>query len=167
MNNKEEFEKLWDNVVKKVFNIFFEWYSEINLYHYIGYILCLGKASIIELYKNWLSHDKFSFLKDYLFIKIKEECLSNCQDINKDYDINKKKNEAEPILLLYNIQTIVNKNRIMKENEKYLLGVFYKFPFHLYKKENWNIEHIDSNTENDLDDVNSQKSLGAFYLYLP
>lgn len=46
----------------------------------------------------------------------------------------------------------------MKENEKYLLGVFYKFPFHLYKKENWNIEHIDSNTENDLDDVNSQKA---------
>lgn len=157
-NKKEEFEKLWDNVVKKVFNIFYEWYSDINLYHYIGYVLYLGKATLSDLYKEWNSHDKWGFLKDYLFKTIREKCLSSCHDINKDYDINKKKNEAEPLLLLHNIQTIVNQNRVMESNEKYHLGVFYKFPFHLYKKENWNIEHIDSNTENDLSDASSQKA---------
>ena len=42
------------------------------------------------------------------------------------------------------------------KNEDYKLGVFYKFPFHLYKRENWDVEHINSNTTNDEDDADTQ-----------
>ena len=42
------------------------------------------------------------------------------------------------------------------KNNKYELGSFYKFPFHLYKKESWDVEHINSVTENDLDTPESE-----------
>ena len=35
--------------------------------------------------------------------------------------------------------------------------MFYKFPFHLYKKEKWDVEHIDSNTTNELEKEKDQK----------
>jgi hypothetical protein len=59
--------------------------------------------------------------------------------------------------LLHNIQTVINQNKTLKESEKYKLPVFYKFPFHLFKKETWDVEHIDSHTENTLVDENDQK----------
>ena len=44
-------------------------------------------------------------------------------------------------------------------------GIFYKFPFHLYKSEGWDVEHIDSNTENGLNDIPSQREwlLNAYF----
>ena len=42
-------------------------------------------------------------------------------------------------------------------NETYKLGVFYKFPFHLYKLESWDVEHINSNTTNEEEDADTQK----------
>ena len=37
------------------------------------------------------------------------------------------------------------------------MGTFYKFPFHLYKLENWDVEHINSNTTNPEEDDESQR----------
>ena len=65
-----------------------------------------------------------------------------------------EKTACKHILLLHNIQTVINQANI--SNEKYQKSVFYKFPFHLYKTEGWDVEHIDSNTENDLSDKDSQ-----------
>ena len=62
------------------------------------------------------------------------------------------KGKCKPILLFHNIQTIINQNNNSLENEDYQLGVFYKFPFHLYKLESWDVEHINSNTTNPGDD---------------
>jgi hypothetical protein len=75
------------------------------------------------------------------------------------------KTNCRPILLLHNIQTIINQNKVLSQNEKYMAGVFYKFPFHLYKSEGWDIEHIDSNTENRLNDIRSQREwlLNAYF----
>ena len=67
------------------------------------------------------------------------------------------KEKCKPILLFQNIQTIINQNKNNLSNEDYKLGVFYKFPFHLYKLENWDVEHINSNTTNDEEDADTQK----------
>ena len=67
------------------------------------------------------------------------------------------KTTCKPLLLLHNIQTVVNQNKNNLNNEDYKLGVFYKFPFHLYKRENWDVEHINSNTTNDEEDADTQK----------
>ena len=68
-------------------------------------------------------------------------------------------------MLLYNIQTILEQNYKLKSDDKYKLPLFYKFPFHLFKKESeskkrcgWEIEHIASNAG----DLNDEKNLNIY-----
>ena len=61
------------------------------------------------------------------------------------------------MLLLHNIQTVIYQNKEFESKKEYGLPVFYKFPFHLYKKEKWDVEHIDSNTTNNLEKEKDQK----------
>lgn len=75
------------------------------------------------------------------------------------------KGRCKPILLFHNIQTIINQNKTKEDNEKYQIGVFYKFPFHLYKIENWDVEHINSNTTNPEEGEDTQKEW-LFNIYL-
>ena len=56
-----------------------------------------------------------------------------------------------------NILTVIDQNAVMEKNEQYRQGMFYKFPFHLFKKEKWDIEHIDSATHNELENRKAQE----------
>lgn len=67
------------------------------------------------------------------------------------------KTKCRPILLFHNIQTVINQNHTQLHNNKYHAGTFYKFPFHLYKREKWDVEHINSNTENPEDNNETRK----------
>jgi len=62
------------------------------------------------------------------------------------------KTKCRPILLLHNILSIIKQNKIIESADKFKKPVFYKFPFHLLKRDKWDVEHIDSNTTNDLHD---------------
>lgn len=143
--------------IKSYFQTFKEWYDNIELYHYIGFLIHQGEK-LDELYKKWNNENsKEDFiiqLKDIIKNKIRK-----CNDLNKQYEIDKgpAKTTCKPLLLLHNIQTIVNQNKQLKSKEEYKLPVFYKFPFHLFKKERWDVEHIDSNTTNGLENEKDQK----------
>lgn len=143
--------------IKSYFQTFKEWYDDIELYHYIGFLIHQGEK-LDELYKKWNNENsKENFiiqLKDIIKNKIRK-----CNDLNKQYEIDKgpAKTTCKPLLLLHNIQTIVNQNKQLKSKEEYKLPVFYKFPFHLFKKERWDVEHIDSNTTNGLENEKDQK----------
>ncbi len=73
-----------------------------------------------------------------------------------------KKRDSIPLLLLHNIQTLIIQNRNAQKH--YKLGVFSKFPFHLYNRVKWEVEHIDSNTTNELTDKKSREEY-LFNLY--
>ena len=168
--------------VKKCFQIFQEWYNDLELYHYVGYLIEQGETvdSLIKIWENRDDKTKDSVInetvltdkenkqydkppitknefKSAVMEKIKDK-LKDCFDLDKQYEIekNSKKTQCRPLLLLHNIQTVINQNKQM-ENSKYGLATFYKFPFHLFKLEKWDVEHIDSNTENDLSDKIEQK----------
>ena len=147
--------------VKKCFQIFQEWYNDLKLYHYVGYLIEQGEK-IQSLIDTWENRDNKTPItknefKSTVIEKIKDK-LESCLDLDKQYEINKDtaKTKCRPILLLHNIQTVINQNKQM-ENSKYGMATFYKFPFHLFKLEKWDVEHIDSNTENDLSDIKEQK----------
>lgn len=57
------------------------------------------------------------------------------------FNINYESNKGllREVLLLYNIEFILKKN-----------APYYRFPFHLFKSEKWDIEHISSQTDNPL-----------------
>lgn len=177
--------------VKKYFQIFQEWFNDLELYHYIGYLIAIRNDNSRELIKDLITvwdYDSIPTKKDlknniyskkdfinYLKGRIKDN-LKNAYAASKKnestftFALDKQfayeddnqsklpqKTTCKPILLLHNIQTIVNQNKQLTENDKYKLPVFYKFPFHLYKLENWDVEHIDSNTTNDLTKAKDQR----------
>lgn len=164
-NKKTKIEICWEEV-KKYFQTFLEWFNDLELYHYVGYLIEQEeekeknkkndekKLNLIKnLFTDWdlyKTKEKFvSKLKVYIKERIKDS-----KDLNKQYEIDggPKKTTCRPLLLLHNIQTIINQNKDFTSKKGYKLPVFYKFPFHLFKKEKWNVEHIDSNTENTLED---------------
>lgn len=154
--NDAQIERCWAEV-KKYFQTFQEWFNDLELYHYVGYLILRGEKPD-KIYKLWSSESSkevfISQLKGIIKDKIKE-----CNNLSKQYEIENcpKKTTCKPLLLLHNIQTIINQNNQLKSKEEYKLPVFYKFPFHLFKKENWDVEHIDSNTTNELDKLKDQK----------
>lgn len=154
---------IWEKV-REIFHTLQEWFDDMELYHYIGYLICMGRR-VDEIHKQWTDSDnKSGFIEKYLKEEIKKTIP--CKDIeNTVYEVDPEnsaqikggsKTNCRPILLLHNLQTVINQNRILGANAKYKNGIFYKFPFHLYKLEGWDVEHIDSNTENGLNDIQSQ-----------
>jgi hypothetical protein len=126
-NGKANIEELWLKI-KKYFLSFEEWYNDKELYHLIGYLIEFG-ANINILKDKSLSKTKFEF-KGYLKSEIKKKV--NCQVNELTY----KGNLIKEVLLLFNIQIILaTKNADMR------------FPFYRYKDENWDIEHIRSQTD--------------------
>ena len=148
--------KCWKEV-KNYSQTFKEWFDDVELYHYIGYLIHQGEKldALCELWKKERSKTDF-------IVKLKEkikEKIKKCNDLDKQYEIDggPAKTSCKPLLLLHNIQTVVNQNNQIKSKEEYKLPVFYKFPFHLFKKEHWDVEHIDSNTTNGLEKEKDQK----------
>lgn len=150
---KADMECCW-KAVKEYFQIFQEWYNDLELYHYIGYLICQGNHRLADFINKW-DESKTSFLR-YLKGQIKE-MINRCPLDFQFKEDGSDKGKCKPILLFHNIQTVINQNLTQRSNEKYQLGVFYKFPFHLYKLESWDVEHINSNTTNAEDDEETQK----------
>ena len=152
---KPDIEMRW-KTIKCYFQTFMEWYNDLELYHYVGYLV-ENKYLLSNLIKEWNNAaDKNAFV-GYLKTEIKK-IIDTCPYLDFQYkEDGSNKGKCKPILLFHNIQTIINQNINKQNNEKYQLGVFYKFPFHLYKLENWDVEHINSNTTNDENDVDTQK----------
>ena len=160
VDNKEaDFDILeyWANI-KLYFQTFQEWFNDLELYHYTGFLIeyKIGISDIIDEW-NKPNRTKETFLSEYVKPKIKQK-LSQCSDLVKQYEVNgNRKKQCRPLLLLHNIQTIISQNKTLIKTERYRLPVFYKFPFHLFKKEKWDVEHIDSHTENPLENETEQK----------
>lgn len=165
-NDKNKFLGLW-SYIKEVFDIWQEWYNNSELYHYVGYLLTTNGQPLKELIKIWLGSTKQKFIQEIKH-KIKDR-IKDCKDLDRVYvnDNGDNKRQCVPLLLLHNVETIVQQNRVLTTNEQYKLGIFHKFPFHLYKIEHWDVEHIDSATENDLSDDNAQRNwILSAYQYL-
>lgn len=154
------FEKIWQQV-NKIHNILLHWYNEIEVYHYIGYLVIFNQNCIGTLIDKWIEPGMtISNFKKYLKEEIDSVIRkSNCNNLSRQYKYNEERNPdktaCKTILLLFNIQRIILLNRNMSKKSE--IQLFAKFPFYLYKDENWNVEHIASNTDNDLSDPEEQK----------
>lgn len=165
-------DEIWRKV-KEYFQIFQEWYNDLELYHYVGYLVDRGDILTLQtLLCKWMEKSSKDSFEDYLIDQIKGK-LNKCSDLTRKYgDTGENKTECLPLLLLFNIQTVINQNKELVNSDKYGVGTFYKFPFHLFKKEGkkangkgWEIEHIASNAGDDLTKLESQKIFLASIKY--
>lgn len=140
--------------VKKYFQTFQEWYNDLELYHYVGYLIEY-KYELSTLIEEWNNNADKKYFVSYLKGEIKKK-IDDCPPLDFQYNEDgSDKGKCKPILLFHNVQTVINQN--LKNRDSYGLGVFYKFPFHLYKMERWDVEHINSNTTNPEDDEATQR----------
>lgn len=166
--NRNTIQSVWEKV-KSIFDTLNEWYNDLELYHYVGYLLSRPnestrqapnsskmKETIYRLWGKWVEKDMMvSKYKVYLHDEI-QKLIDGCRNIDKEYETKGcPKTQCRPILLLHNILTVIRQGKIAKET--YAQDIFFKFPFNLYKLEKWDVEHIDSNTTNDLQEFEQQK----------
>ena len=127
-NGDYSIDELW-LTIKKYFLTLKEWYGDKDLYHIIGFLIATGTDIKDILSLNDRSATKTLF-KERMIELIKGK--TNCQIGQLEYG----NSQVRIILLLFNIQIIISNSKSIA-----------RFPFDHYKNENWDIEHIRSQTE--------------------
>jgi hypothetical protein len=148
-NLSKAVENSW-NDIKEYFSAFEDWYNDNEWYHYIGYLIWAG-TSIVDIYSLYKKSSKTEFKEKLIELVRKQIGEIEYQENNGNYKVSvsyeTNKKTLRSLLLLYNIEFILQK----KEYD------YYRFPFDLFKDEKWDIEHISSQTTNELKDKNAQE----------
>lgn len=126
-NAWKKWEKLWMEI-KDNFDILIRWFENPMLYNHIGYMVENG--IFIQDFKQICN----------TYVMIKMEVFEN--DVKKGFTLdgienlhyNENYTLLKKLLLLFNIETYSRHNA--------------RFPFHLYRLGHWDIEHVNSQTEN-------------------
>lgn len=159
--NKEKFIDIWERIVD-IYYTFDEWYNDLELYHRIGFLIeekgnaIYELASLYYVSKKINKEDLKKYVIDNIKSKYKKEMVEAINE-RKVYEISSKdknaiqKRKTRPILLLYNIETIIkeqNNNDHQSIND-FSVQEFNRFSFYRFKKEEWDIEHINPATDKD------------------
>lgn len=133
LKNKDKFDydekEFWNRYVKKYYLIFKEWYSDVELYNFIGFLNFYNikdgnTYKLIEKYEQCVEKTEFKQYVKSLIIKNTKDIADNLDTLDYEEDYEKLKK----ILILFNV---ISMNKIQE-----------KFPFNKYKKEEWSLEHI-------------------------
>lgn len=123
---------IWDAFLD-IFSDFQYWYENNDLYHQIGYLIASGKNDATSLFIDLVEKDK-SEVESLLFERITDSLRGmrrKDQIRGLDYNSPKSKEKIRNLLLLFNIRTIMDTD-----------GSNTRFPFSLYKSQQWDLEHI-------------------------
>lgn len=146
--NKLAFD-IWEDI-KKIYEEFCEWYDNLDKYHIIGFLTSIG-ISIKDIYDISTQNVKKSE-KNKMFIDMikKDRSIKKVYDTNTAIDLYYPKDNIHirKILLFFNIATLYCKG------EKQ-----YRFPFDIYHKEHWDIEHIHATNAKDTEDDEADSNI--------
>ena len=172
-------EEIW-KTVKDYYQVFEEWYADYEIYHHVGYIIAATgndkkfidryhlMNSLVSKWKSSQTKDGFKKqLEDYIadILRQGRESWLNRWDTQvfegKDEGdgIRIGKTQCNDLLLLHNIETVIKQNDDLTNSRKYNLPASNRFPFHLYKLEKWETEHIYPNAGDKIKDFGTQKAV--------
>lgn len=128
-------EKGYDELWKKItaaFNQIIDWYEDSVYYHKIGYLVTVGALSIKQIF----DFSKKCITKDAFMDNIDKEIRKSVAINNREYSDLTYENKTDydciyRILLLFNILSVMNTE-----------GATLRFPFALFRKGSWSLEHI-------------------------
>lgn len=148
-SKKDFVNELWLEV-ERYSEMFQEWYEDTEKYHIIGYLIASG-VSIEEIF-NIVYGNRKSESKRKLISKIKRDFKYDDFEQFSNITYQERKDKLRKIFLLFNIATLICKSECN-----------YRFPFDIYKKEKWDIEHIhakaDTSKNEEIDDSISNLTL--------
>lgn len=151
-DDKSDFDNEWNTVVQ-LFNKLIDWYNNSELYHYIGFLTNANIHNLLAIITLAKGKNKLEIkeeLKDNIITHFTKTSKDENGNVFNTYDINilnfkKYYYETKKVLLLHNIMYYV---KTMSN---------HKFPFELYNKENWSIEHIVAQNPKDITDFELYK----------
>lgn len=140
----------WEKLIQLFYKLL-NWYQDAEIFHFVGFLTNSKIKSLAELLKDQKG-------------KTKEELKNALRELII-YNFNTKgKTDEGQEFFIYNVNNLDYKN-YYRETLKVLLlyNVFYymdnmaghKFPFELFIKEKWSIEHIIPQNPKDIEDVNA------------
>ena len=132
-----------------------DWYNNPAVYNYVGFLTQFD-TKIWDIYK--LFHDPKIATYDDFLTELEMEAKNKLARMKLDPNTGLIANKyGEPvikrILLFANVKQL-NKQFI---NSGRICSQVYKFPFDVYQSQKWNVEHIDSQTANDMKDNSDKK----------
>ena len=129
-------EEIWLDI-QKINNRLLSWYHDKFLFNLIGFIIeCKGDNKLINIWKN-CNNTSINDFKEY----VREEVISFMPSDNKIKSMVYEDPQTKNVLLLFNILSLMSVKQHISQNEyKYTFND--KFHFDLYKKENWDKEHV-------------------------
>ena len=131
--------KVWE-CIYTIFGLISEWYEDQELYHYVGYLMCTESSSerfallceLLEQAETCTAPDFKAYLRRKIGEKIEGICLKKKIEGIRLNELSYEEHSEviHWVLLLHNIhQHIFTSEQI-------------RFPFDLYTKDKWSLEHI-------------------------
>ncbi|OMP75084.1 DUF262 domain-containing protein [[Flexibacter] sp. ATCC 35208] len=157
----DDMKSIW-GVVIGCFRQVQEWYNTPVWYHYVGFLVASNNEPLSRIYKAIVneklpSREAITNMLEQkiksLFCTVRWALDPTNQDIFLDLTYSKDREKVRQLLLLFNIESIVEQ---CKNN-----SIILKFPFESYNGvsigKGWDVEHIDSLTENELRTKDARK----------
>ncbi len=150
LKNKNELDKHWQ-AVEECFMTLKEWYNDNEMYHYIGFLLNNKLESFENIYTNKLESLDNIYKRDIIKNKVIEKIKTKINvDEVKNYTYYNNEEEIKLILFFSNIYETIHSNQARNKKGSVTETITNRFPFDLYIKEDFDVEHIAPQTENPL-----------------
>ena len=140
LKDKSKFKEIWRKI-NDIVETWQLWYEDVTLYHLLGFLLFQKSISLKGLFDKWQSSSYTEFLDDYILNSIIQNVIDKFNPNHVYVKVDKNGNETDhkresfPYLLLMNVLSVLRQNLSHLNNPSYRQGIYYKFPFHLLKKE--------------------------------
>jgi hypothetical protein len=134
--NLQQVEILW-NEIKKYFDILCKWHEDVQKHNYVGYLVDNGET-ISEIYKKIVGGTNLEeMIKDNIGIGNENDIDTLSYQNREDYI------KIRKILLLFNVLTCDRYGQ--------------KFPFNLYRDNYYDVEHVNSQTDNPIEKIEDKR----------
>lgn len=135
--------------------------NDSKTYHYMGYLVYHASSNSRkqerqrQKYKDtlWAVSEVLDLYKQHGFTRCVEEMQSLIKtklNLDKELPGFDEKAQCRRVFVLHNIETILQRLDSLKRADLNIGSAENVFPFELLYSQNWDIEHIASQTENDL-----------------
>ena len=162
-NDKENVIVAEWNRVLKLFSILEGWYEDPILYNTVGFLIHSGVKlnEIVSLNQSINANSDKHELEKKLHELIAKQLPSEEDVVNNDiqYNYHSDKRKIRSLLLFLNIYMLNCQMAELRKKNRTLMTPAYKFPFDLYVSQDWDVEHIDSATQNSLKTTDDRQAM--------
>ena len=180
VDNSDAIKEEWKRI-EYVFRVLKNWFSDPQIYNLVGYLCHTGTKNLRDLYVEFCKLKKTHGTREAFIDQLKGYIRESLKDVVpvKRWTEKRQGNHGEEIEidrvsidlefdknhdLIYNLLVLLNVDHLNKrlqtlhsstDFDKLVVDVrsTCKFPFAVLKAEQWDIEHVDSQTDNPLTDA--------------